>query len=139
MINIEAVADALKTKAAAVSGVREAFIGVNTVIPSTPAVEVQMTGFDLSDQSASAGVVETILRFECVVYVPMREVLETDERELLPIVKGLVESINTQPRTLGGLVEDVKATGGQFGEIIMGAQGEAYRYCSILVEAGHLP
>lgn len=132
------VADALRAVAAEVPGVKVAAIGINQAWPSTPAVEVILA--DISLQTLAAGNLDQLLagRVVLATYVALTQNLEDDERELLPIVEGLIDALNAVDfdRTLGGLVEDVRPLAVDFD--LVKRNNRHYRTGSITVVVGDL-
>lgn len=133
-----AVADELKVVAAGVPGVVVVALGVNQAWPSTPAVEVIVGDVDL--RTFAAGNLEQLVngRVLLAVYVALTANLEEDERVLIPIVEGLVGALSAASfdRTLGGLVEDVRATGVSFD--VVRRNNRTYRSAVLEVVVGDL-
>lgn len=131
-------ADALKALMEDVEGVRVAAIGINQSWPTTPAVEVIPVGFEL--QTLAAGNRDQLVDGEIylAVYVAMTANLEDDERALLPIVERIVALLRSEgfDPTLGGLVEDVRAT--SVGFDIVQRNKRSYRSAVIQLAVGDL-
>ena len=137
-MDIEGICDELKTLAAGVSGVQVVAIGINQAWPTTPAVEVIPDGFNLRTFAAGNLEQETEGTVYLAVYVALTQNLESDERTLLPIVRALIAALRspTFDRTLGGRVEDTRATSVDFD--LVRRNSRQYRSALIQVALGDL-
>ena len=137
-MDIEGICDELKSLAAGVAGVQVAAIGINQAWPSTPAVEVIPDGFDLRTLAAGNLEQEAEGTVFLAVYVALSANLEDDERALLPIVRDLVAALRSPSfdRTLGGRVEDTRATSVDFD--LVRRNNRSYRSALIQVALGDL-
>jgi hypothetical protein len=118
MLQLLAIADAIKTHAAAIEGVAATAVGVSESMPDTPAVEIVLADFKLQTLPAGGNEKSSLEWASFIVgfYVPLEKNLEDDERTLVPIVEAFVNRLADPATdlTLGGLVEDLRITGGSF-------------------------
>lgn len=138
MVDLLGVVDELKAFVATTSGVEVVAIGVNAAWPSTPAVEVIPLGFDLRTLAAGGLAQAVSGSVALAVYVALSPNLEVDERKLLPIVRDVVSGLAASgfDRTLGGRVEDVRATRVEFD--VVRRNNRAYRSAVIDLALGDL-
>lgn len=138
MLQLLAIADALKAEAAAVAGVAAATVGVSQSMPETPAAEIVIAEFKLQTLPAGGGDTLEWARFIVGFYVPVTANLEDDERQLTPIVETFVNRLGAGSFdfTLGGLVEDTRVTGGEFD--VHKRNNREYRAAWLDVFAGEL-
>lgn len=138
MLKLLEIADKLKGVASSLSGIKASSLGVNSAIPSTPAAEIIVADFDLHTLAAGANSELDKVRFQVVFYVAMTANLEDDERTLIPIVEGFVNTLIAEDFdfTLGGLVEDVRPTRADFD--LVQRNNRWYRYAAVEVYAGQL-
>jgi hypothetical protein len=115
MLQLLAIADALKAHAAAIAGVAVTSVGLRESIPNTPAVEIVIADFKLQTLPGGGDSLQWA-SFIIGFYVPVTNNLEVDERALVPIVEAFVDRLADPEAdlTLGGLVEDTRITGGSF-------------------------
>ncbi len=123
---ILAAADAIKAVAAELDGIAvengkpQVFVGIQDALPSTPAVEVIPSSMQLSTFAAGAHQQLVTGVFFVGFAVAVTKNLEADERTLLPIVEAFVDELRDPAfdRTLGGVVEDVRAVGIEFDIVV---------------------
>lgn len=123
---ILAAADAIKAVVADLdgmavqNGVPQVFVGLQDALPSTPAAEVIPSSVQLSTFAAGAHTQLVTGVFYVGFAVAVTKNLEADERLLLPIVEAFVAELRDADfdRTLGGVVEDVRATNIEFDIVV---------------------
>lgn len=138
MLNLLAIADALKLIAAGITGVKQSLLGVNQSFPTTPAVEIIVADGSLQTLAAGNAQSLAVARFQVVFYVAMTANLEDDERELIPLVESFVDTLHDVAFdfTLGGLVEDCRSS--RFDFDLVKRSSRMYRYAAVEVWAGEL-
>lgn len=136
----KALRDAIESNVPEVQG--RATIGRNT-IRQTPALQVIPGRGDIRSEAAGGGLYLNAASLEVVFYQLYRPNLVTDEEELgkllnktLRLFKNPDDPGSTIDTTLGGLVEVVRPTGYEFGEIPQNRNGNAYKVVAIYVSAG---
>lgn len=139
MTDLLAVADKLKGLAAAVPGVKGAYLGVNDAFPVTPAAEIIIGDGRLQTLAAGQHVQLETMQVSVVFYTPLFRSLERDERELIPLVKTFVETITAEnfDFTLGDLVEDIRPIGFSF-DVVVRNNKQPYRYAAVDLRLGDL-
>lgn len=134
-MNLTAIATALL--AYAPSGIADSAIGLNQATAKTPFLEVVPLRGRLQSLAAGAGRAQLrVADFEVAIYVAMAPNLESDERLLLPLLEGYINNLGQGDPTLGGLVEEVRATEFEFG--ISLRNNRPFRYASLRVVVGEL-
>ena len=138
MMDLLAVADALKAVALEVPGVKVAALGINQSWPQTPAAEVILADGDISMEVAGGSSFLEQSRVQIVFYVPLTNNLEADERELIPLLQGFVDSIHDPAfdYTLGGLVENLRAVNFTF--TVTARNRRSYRAAALTLLVGEL-
>jgi hypothetical protein len=85
-------------------------------------------GMDLSRLNVGA--------FEVAIYAPLTANLESDDKNLMTLMEAYIIALEASDATLGGLVEETRATEYEFG--ISRRNNNVYRYASLLIYAGDL-
>jgi hypothetical protein len=134
MIDLLAIANALKAVAESVDGIKAVKLGENDTIPHSPAIEVVANTFTLDDITNSGTSWDQLYRFTVGIYVPYTSNQERAESELLPLAKAFTEKLHNDNSTLGGLVEDCKVLSGELRSVSV--NNARYRLLALFVEAG---
>ena len=138
MLDLLGIAEALKGVGANIEGVAVAALGVNQSFPQTPALEVILADGTLQTLAAGGPSQLQNVRVQVVFYVAMTANLETDERDIVPLVEGFINAVTAGDfdYTLGGRVEDVRPV--RFSFDILNRNGRFYRYAAVELVAGDL-
>jgi len=131
------LAEALRDVSAGIAGLKSRSIGLSQALPKTPALEVVPLRGRIRIEAGGAGLSRLrTASFDVAIYVPLSPNLETDERALRPLLEAYLNAFEAGDATLGGLVEQARATEYEFGVARRGERD--YRYASLLVIAGDL-
>jgi len=132
------IATALRDIAAAVPGIRDARLGLNS-LTTTPAVEVWQTSGQVQQQRAAP--TDQLLErhdLQVHIYSALRANQDDDEVLLAGLAAAFVNTVHAAgfDYTLGGLVENVRCT--RYAFDLIERNGYAYRVVAVEVEAGEL-
>lgn len=135
----KALRDAITSNIPEVASSASTPIGRN-VVRQTPALQVIPGRGTVRTEAAGAGFYLNAASFEVVYYQLYNPNLGTDEEvlgDLLSKTLALFRDPNSGlDPTLGGIVEDVRVTGYEFGELPANRNGTAYKVVALYVSAG---